>query len=108
MTQAVFWAVIIGMALVNFSLRFVPLAVLSRISLPDWLKRWLSYIPVSVMATLVAGEVFRPDGIWIDGVLDPHLLAAIATGLVYQRTRSFAGATVAGIVAFLALGTVLG
>ncbi len=108
MSQTVFWAVIVGMALVNFGLRFIPLAVLSRISLPRWLTRWLSYIPVSVMATLVVGEVFRPEGAWIEGVLDPYFLAAVATGLVYWRTRSFAGATVAGVVAFLALGTVLG
>src|SRR5699024_9980625 len=40
------WAVIVGMAVVNYAVRYPPIAVLSRLELPEWLRRWLSYIPV--------------------------------------------------------------
>ncbi len=102
------WAVIIGMALANFAVRFPPLALLSRIDLPGPLRRWLSYIPVAVMATLVVGAVVRPGGVWLTPWSNPYLWASIATGVVYWRTRSFLGATLAGIVFFLALRTVVG
>ena len=102
------WAVIIGMALANFAVRFPPLALLSRIDLPQPLRRWLSYIPVAVMATLVVGAVARPGGVWLAPWSNPYLWASIATGVVYWRTRSFLGATLAGIVFFLALRTVVG
>lgn len=108
MSAAAIWAVIGGMALVNFAIRFPSLAVLSRAELPAWLKRWLSYIPVSAMATLVVGGVLRPDGVWQAPLTSPYVWASLATGLVYWRSRSFLGATIVGVVAFLALRWVLG
>jgi branched-subunit amino acid transport protein len=102
------WAVIVGMALANFTVRFVPLALLSRLHLPVWAQRWLAYIPVSVMATLVAGEVLRPGGSWQNPLSSPYLWAAAVTGLVYWKSRSFLGATLAGIVSFLVFRAALG
>lgn len=108
MSATTIWVVVIGMGVVNFALRFTPIAILSHVELPEWMRRWLSYIPVSVMSVLVVGEVSRPDGVWITSAADPYVLAAFFTAAVYWRFRSFAGATVAGVVAFLALRTVLG
>lgn len=108
MSHATIWAVIVGMAAVNFCIRFPSLAVLSRAELPVWLKRWLSYIPVAAMATLVVGGVLRPDGRWLTTPENPYLWASVGTGLVYWRFRSFLGATIAGVVFFLALKSLLG
>ncbi|MRS12960.1 MAG: AzlD domain-containing protein [Actinobacteria bacterium] len=102
------WLVIAGMALANFAIRFPSLAVLSRAELPGWLRRWLSYIPVSAMATLVVGGVLRPDGRWLPPLTSPYVWASLGTGLVYWRFRSFLGATLAGVILFLALSAALG
>ncbi len=67
MTTEQIWAVIAGMALVNFAIRFLSLGIMSRMELPDWLRRWLSLIPVAAMATLVVGGVLRPNGSWFAG-----------------------------------------
>jgi branched-subunit amino acid transport protein len=96
------------MAVANFTIRFPSLAVLSRTELPSWLRRWLSFIPVSAMATLVVGGVLRPDGRWLPPLANPYVWASLVTGLVYWRFRSFLGATVVGILAFLALRVALG
>lgn len=108
MNQQAIWGVIIGMALTNFALRFTPIALLSRLELPSWLHRWLSYVPVAIMATLVSGEVLRPGGTWMLTPGSPYLWASVVTGAFYWRFRSFLGATLVGIVAFLALRMVLG
>lgn len=108
MSSAYVWSVIAGMAVANLVVRFVPIALLSRVSLPDWARRWLTYIPVSVMAALVVGEVIRPGGDWLVPWQNPYLWASVATGLIYWRFRSFLGATVAGIILFLAFSAVLG
>ena len=102
------WLVIAAMALANFTIRFPSMAVLSRAELPGWLRRWLSFIPASAMATLVAGGVLRPGGEWLQPLTSPYVWASIGTGLVYWRSRSFLGATVAGIIMFLALSAALG
>jgi branched-subunit amino acid transport protein len=102
------WAVIGGMALTNFILRLVPIAVLSRMRIPRPVERWLSYVPVSVMAAMVATEVLRPGGIWLSPWKNAYLVAALPTAFIYHRTRSLLGATVAGVLAFLAMRYLLG
>jgi branched-subunit amino acid transport protein len=105
--QNAIWAVIVGMALANFAVRFVPIAVVSRMKLPEPVMRWLSFVPVSVMGALVAGEVLRPGGTWSNPLTGPSLYAAIVTGLVFRASRSFLGATLAGMVSFVALQQLL-
>jgi branched-subunit amino acid transport protein len=102
------WAVIIGMAITNFVLRLAPIAVLSRMRIPRPVERWLSYVPVSVMAAFVATEVLRPGGVWLDVWRNPYLVAALPTAFIYYRTKSLFGATVAGVLAFLAFRYLLG
>lgn len=102
------WAVIGGMAVTNLILRLVPIAVLSRLRIPRPVERWLSYVPVSVMAAFVATEVLRPGGVWLAPWGNAYLVAALPTAFIYHRTKSLFGATVAGVLAFLAMRYLLG
>lgn len=97
------WAIIAGMAVLNFLVRFPPIAIMSRLELPRPILRWLAFVPVSVMGALVAGEVLRPGGVWTAPLTSPSVYAAIITALVFRFTRSFLGATVAGMASFVAL-----
>lgn len=108
MSAALVWGVVAGMALTNFAFRAAPIAALSRFRLPEVVERWLGFVPVSVMAAIVASSVIRPGGVWLSPVHNPYLLAAVPTALVYRFTRSFLGATVVGVLAFLALRYLLG
>jgi branched-subunit amino acid transport protein len=107
-TAAYIWAAVIGMAVTTYALRALPITVLSRVRIPRPLERWLSFVPVSVMAALVASEVVRPDGRWLAPASNPYLLAAIPTGIVYHFTKSLLGATLAGVACFLAFRALLG
>jgi branched-subunit amino acid transport protein len=102
-SQALVWGVVIGMAISNFAVRFVPMALLSRVEMPKPVMRWLSFVPVSVMGALVAGEVLRPGGAWANPLTGASLYAAIVTGITFHFSRSFLGATVAGMASFVAL-----
>ncbi len=50
------------MALVTFIPRVLPIMVLSRRNLPGPVERWLSYVPVAVLAALLAPGLFAPAG----------------------------------------------
>lgn len=102
-SQLTIWAVIVGMALLNFAVRFTPIAIVSRIDLPAPVMRWLSFVPIAVMGALVASEVLRPDGAWANPITGPNVYAAIITALVFRFTHSFLGATVAGMASFVLL-----
>jgi branched-subunit amino acid transport protein len=108
MTETFIWTVIIGMALANFAIRFIPMTVVSRMDLPRPVMRWLSYVPVAVMGAIVASEVLTPRGQYIAPWNNPYLLASIPTALVYWKTRSFLGAVVVGMLVFIALRWIMG
>ncbi len=95
-----------GMAVLNFAVRFPPIAIVSRIDLPRPVMRWLSFIPISVMGSLVALEVLRPGGVMANPLTSPYLWAAIPTAFIYWRTRSFLGATLTGMVLFVVVRAV--
>ncbi len=77
--------------------------LLSRMALPEWGVRWLSHVPISVMAALVGQELFLNDGKWAPLSSNVELLAAIPTFLVAIKTRSLLGTVVVGIVTIMLL-----
>ncbi len=108
MNPALAWGLVIGMALSNIVIRLVPIAALSRLELPHVVHRWLSYVPVTVMSAIVATQLLKPGGAWMLRPDNPYLLASVPTAVVFHFTRSFLGATAAGVVSFLALRFLLG
>lgn len=108
MSDTFIWSVIAGMAVLNFAVRFPPIAAISRMELPPPVMRWLSFIPISVMGALVALEVFRPGGIFLTPWTSPYAWATIPSALTYWKTRSFLGATLVGVLSFVAFRALLG
>ena len=94
--------IILGSAIVTFVPRVLPLVVLSRITLPDWGMRWLSYVPIAVMAALVGQELMLQDGKLLFHK-NLELLAAIPTFAVAIVSRSLLGTVVAGIVSMMVI-----
>ncbi|WP_438446449.1 AzlD domain-containing protein [Gorillibacterium sp. sgz5001074] len=93
--------IILASALVTLLPRVVPLALLSRVELPEWSLRWLQHIPVAVMSALLAQALFIRDG---TPAWQPLMvLPAIPAWLVAVRTRSLLLTVVAGIAAAMAL-----
>lgn len=103
LSQTTIWAVILGMAITNFILRYVPMAALSRMKLPAPIMRWLSYVPISVMGALFAQEVLLPSTKYDPICANPGIYGAIISMITFKLSKSFMGATLAGIVSFVAL-----
>ena len=108
MSDATIWAVIVGMAVLNFAIRFMPIAIVSRMELPKPVMRWLQFIPVAMMGSLVANTVVRPGGTFLAPWENPWLLATGVTAVAYRFTRSFLGATVVGMASFVLFRALLG
>jgi len=116
------WWLIVGMLVLNFVLRFVPLAVLSRLSIPQPIMRWLSYMPVAVMGALVATEIMIPaldaafmadagaegSAAFLPLWLSPGIYGALAAMLTYHFTKSFIGGTLAGVAVFALIQLLIG
>jgi branched-subunit amino acid transport protein len=87
-------AVFLGMAVVTYLPRVLPLVVLSRFSLPPLLLRWLSFVPVAVLSALLAPDLAGNS---------EYLLAAVPTFAVALLSRSLMGTVLTGIAAIVLL-----
>lgn len=99
---------VIGMAVVTFIPRLLPVLLLSSRTLPPVIIRWLSYIPVAVLSAMLFPSIMvvndqlaiRNDNIF--------LWAAIPTLAVAVKTKSLFISVVAGMIMVAAARYFLG
>jgi branched-subunit amino acid transport protein len=90
-----FLGLVLACAAVTAIPRVLPLVALSRMDLPGWLLGWLRYVPVAVLAALLAIEL-RSSG--AAGL--PAIAAAFAVAFL---TRSLLGTACAGVAVYWVL-----
>ena len=83
-----------GMALATYFTRYAMIAALGR-EMPPPLRRWLRYMPVAVLAALVAPASLAPRGRLEIGL---HAWAVLAGAGVAWRTRNVL-LTILGVMA---------
>jgi branched-subunit amino acid transport protein len=104
MIQTDYLFIVIGMGLVTYIPRWLPLLFLSRRGLPEWFAEWLDLIPAAILSALIfpllvtTGEPRHLD------LLRPELFVAIPTLLVALKTRSLAGTVIFGMVLYWIAG----
>jgi len=99
------WAIIVGLGIGTYMIRFSFLGPLGRRQLPDWALRLLRYTPVAIIPGLVAPLILWPAA--TGGHPDPaRILAAIAATVLGVWTRSVMAAIIGG-AAVLYLGLYL-
>ncbi|CAM2778007.1 AzlD domain-containing protein [Paenibacillus sediminis] len=95
--------IIIGAAIVTLIPRVLPLMLFSRIQIPDWGLRWLNHVPIAVMASLLAQELFMSGNkfSFTSNVLT--ILASLPSFAVAIITRSLLGTVIVGVVTMMLL-----
>lgn len=90
------WLVFLGMAGVTYFTRFTGIALAGR-RLPDGMRQWLQYVPIAVLAALIAPEALAPDGQFAFGA---STLAMVAGLLAAWRTRNVFWTIAAGMATY--------
>ncbi|MBN2186900.1 MAG: AzlD domain-containing protein [Dehalococcoidia bacterium] len=99
--------IVLGMSLVTYLARFIPLVVLARRNLPDWLVEGLDLIPAAILSALLlpllitTGEPRRIE------LFRPELLVAIPVFLFALKTKSLSGTVILGMLLFWVIGKVM-
>lgn len=97
----------LGMALVTYLPRMLPIVVLSRFKMPPLLLKWLGFIPAAVLSALLASGVLLDGGQLSLPPQNPALLAALPAFAVAIWTRSLMGTVLVGIGAMALLRLIL-
>ena len=97
---------VLGMGIVTYLPRWLPLVFLSRRGLPLWLRQWLDFIPVAVLSALILPAlVTTGDPRQLD-LFQPALWVSIPTLLFAWKSRSLAGTVIVGMALFWGAGKI--
>lgn len=87
----------LGMALVTFLPRFLPALLLRNRTLPHWLERWLSYVPIAVFSALLLPSLLLVDGKLAVEPSNGQLWVALPVLAFAILTRQFGGTILVGM-----------
>ena len=91
---------LIGMGLVTYLPRMLPLVVLAQRRLPQSLVDWLGLIPAAILAALVAPGLFVNAETQSFSLTRLELLIAVPTLAFALKTRSLGGTVFVGMALF--------
>lgn len=95
---------VLGMGIVTYLPRWLPLVLLSRRRLPDWLRQWLEFIPAALLSALILPALVTTGEPRHLTLLQPALWVSIPTWIVAWKSRSLAGTVITGMALFWVAG----
>lgn len=108
MSAAGMWSSILVIGLITFLYRASFIFLFERLRVPDWLRRALRFVPIAALTAIILPELVIRDGALTLSLLNPRLLAGLVAAAVALKTRSILATIAAGMLALLALNLLLG
>ncbi|MFO7295739.1 MAG: AzlD domain-containing protein [Caldicoprobacter sp.] len=95
--------IIIGMSVVTYLPRILPMVLLSKVNLPPLFLKWLQFIPVAVLSALLAPAILAPQGELSIGLDNNAFIASIPCFFVAIKTKNLFLTVMVGILAMFLL-----
>ena len=89
--------IIIGTSLLTFLMRYLPLRLLHRWTVPTAVERFLYYLPMAVLSALALQSLLLKNGQLNWEVPKIYLIGALASILAGMLTRNIGFSIVAGM-----------
>lgn len=102
------WLMILGMAIVTFSVRYPVMAIVGHMELPPAILRALKYVPTAVLTAIIIPAVLIHDGKLNVAFDNAQLIGAIIATVIAWRTKSLLWTIIGGMVAFAVWRVVTG
>jgi branched-subunit amino acid transport protein len=107
MIHSKYLILVVGMGLVTYIPRWLPIFFLSRRQLPQWFSEWLDLIPVAILSALVFPELVTGGNPRQLDFSQPQLWVALPTFLFALKTKSLGGTVVVGMLLFWMVGKIM-
>jgi branched-subunit amino acid transport protein len=91
---------IAGMMAVTFGIRYFLFALADRIRMAPWIEGSLKFIPPAVLTAITLPAVLLPQGDWQVSLTNPYLVSAIAATAAGILTRNLLATIAIGLSAF--------
>lgn len=94
------WAAILGMLVATYAARASFLVFGQALRFPPAVVRALGYVPVAVLAAIVAPEALMPGGHWHLSPANPYLVGTLVAGAVAWKSGRILLAVVVSFAVF--------
>lgn len=101
------WLTIIVAGLLTYAQRLSLISLWQRLQLPPLLERALRFVPVAVLVALIVPDLLQPGPADATLPLNPRLLAGLLAAVVAWYTRNVTLTIAAGMAALLLLTLLL-
>jgi branched-subunit amino acid transport protein len=102
------WIIMVIAGLLTFGTRLSFIFLLDRIKVPDWFRRGLRFVPVAVLSAIILPELTSPNGTLFLSWRNPQLLAGLVAVLVAWKTKNVLLTILAGLAALVVFQLALG
>jgi branched-subunit amino acid transport protein len=99
---------LVGMAVVTYFTRSLFILALRQEILSPFLLRWLRFVPVAVLSSIIAPMIAAPHGALEVTYDSPYLLAGILTACLAGLTKNLIVTVIGGMTFILLLKFMLG
>ncbi|TQQ85527.1 AzlD domain-containing protein [Peptacetobacter hominis] len=107
MSNTYIFLICLGMGIVTYIPRVLPLILFSDREMPDGLKEALKFVPVAMLSALIAKDVFFRDDTLFLSLSNPKLLAFLIVIFVAAKFKSIMASLVVGTAAVFIFSLIL-
>ncbi|EQF24061.1 branched-chain amino acid transport family protein [Clostridioides difficile CD160] len=99
--------IIIGMYIVTYLPRVLPMLIFSKKEMPEFLKKIMKFIPVAILTSLTAKDVFfNGDNLYLS-ISNPKIISFLVVLLVAYKFKSIGISIVTGVISIYLFGIIL-
>ncbi|GHO61991.1 membrane protein [Ktedonobacter sp. SOSP1-52] len=102
------WLLIIGIGLLTYGLRLSFILGLGRVEMPALVLRTLRFVPIAVLTAIIVPQLLLPGGAVDLSLHNPRWLAGLLAALIAWRTRNVFLTIVIGMLALWGLQALFG
>ncbi len=102
------WLTMAIAGVLTYAIRLSFIALMGRITVPDWFRRALRFVPAAVLSAIIVPGLFERGGAMDFTLRNPQIWAGIIAIVVAWFSRNVLLTIAAGMAALLALQLLLG
>lgn len=102
------WLTMIAAGLATFATRLSFILLLERMKLPAWFQRSLRFVPLAVLSAIVLPELVYPNGALDLSLRNSQLISGLLAILVAWRTRNVILTILIGMAALFFFQVLIG
>jgi branched-subunit amino acid transport protein len=102
------WSLILVAGLLTFGTRLSFIILLNRLTVPGWFLRSLRFVPMAVLSAIILPQLTTHNSVMDISFRNPQLIAGALAILVAWRTRNVLLTILVGMAALLIIQALLG